>query len=106
MSIERLAEVKSLAHQLWIARGKPEGSPEIDWREAERLLDAGASNDNAESAIVGNSLSRSSAGSDGAISGRGDRPDLPLDASLADDEATQVNPDLNGKSSTLRPRKR
>jgi hypothetical protein len=30
--------VADLAHQLWIARGRPEGSAEIDWFEAERLL--------------------------------------------------------------------
>ena len=36
-SLQR-AEIESLAHWLWEERGCPEGSPEIDWFEAERLL--------------------------------------------------------------------
>lgn len=31
-------EVENLAHALWEMRGKPLGSPEVDWLEAERLL--------------------------------------------------------------------
>jgi hypothetical protein len=31
-------DVAVLAYQLWEARGCPEGSPEIDWYEAERAI--------------------------------------------------------------------
>ena len=31
-------QIASLAHALWEARGRPEGSPEQDWYEAERQL--------------------------------------------------------------------
>jgi hypothetical protein len=31
--------VTSLAHQLWIGRGRPEGSPEVDWFSAELKAD-------------------------------------------------------------------
>jgi hypothetical protein len=30
--------IETLAYQLWQARGCPEGSPEVDWREAEEQL--------------------------------------------------------------------
>ncbi len=32
------AEISELAHRLWMERGAPIGSPEIDWVRAERLL--------------------------------------------------------------------
>ena len=32
------SKLKGLAHQLWIERGCPEGSPEVDWEEAKRRL--------------------------------------------------------------------
>jgi Protein of unknown function (DUF2934) len=28
----------SLAYQLWEQRGRPDGTPETDWQEAERLI--------------------------------------------------------------------
>jgi Protein of unknown function (DUF2934) len=31
-------DIATLAYQLWQARGCPEGSPEIDWFQAEQLL--------------------------------------------------------------------
>lgn len=31
-------EIAQLAYQLWIERGRPEGSPEIDWEQAEGLV--------------------------------------------------------------------
>jgi len=31
-------EIAALAHELWQARGCPEGSPEEDWFQAERQL--------------------------------------------------------------------
>ena len=30
--------ISALAHKLWEERGRPEGSPEVDWFEAERQL--------------------------------------------------------------------
>jgi DUF2934 family protein len=32
------ASIAELAYQLWLRRGCPEGSEELDWREAERQL--------------------------------------------------------------------
>ncbi len=29
---------QALAHQLWIARGRPSGSPDIDWAKAQEIL--------------------------------------------------------------------
>jgi hypothetical protein len=33
--------ISRLAYQLWSERGRPEGSPEVDWLRAEHLLRAG-----------------------------------------------------------------
>ena len=30
--------IRAKAHELWVQRGCPEGSPEVDWAAAERLL--------------------------------------------------------------------
>lgn len=30
--------IEKLAHELWIGRGRPEGSPELDWLRAEQML--------------------------------------------------------------------
>jgi len=35
-------EIAELAYQLWEERGRPIGSPEIDWALAEQTLAAGA----------------------------------------------------------------
>jgi hypothetical protein len=32
--------IEKLAHELWIGRGRPEGSPETDWLRAEQILRA------------------------------------------------------------------
>ena len=32
------ADIAAMAYQLWIARGCPEGSPEVDWFQAEENL--------------------------------------------------------------------
>jgi hypothetical protein len=29
-----MADVRDLAHHLWLTRGAPEGSPEVDWERA------------------------------------------------------------------------
>jgi len=34
--------ITRLAYELWVGRGRPEGSPEQDWFEAERILRATA----------------------------------------------------------------
>jgi hypothetical protein len=34
--------ITKLAYELWVGRGRPEGSPEQDWFEAERILRAAA----------------------------------------------------------------
>lgn len=34
-------QMKQLAHQLWQARGCPEGSPEVDWINAEQQMKNG-----------------------------------------------------------------
>ena len=33
-------EIAKLAYELWERRGRPLGSPEIDWYEAKRALDS------------------------------------------------------------------
>jgi hypothetical protein len=38
MSNPKHEDIENLAHALWEARGRPSGSPETDWFEAERLL--------------------------------------------------------------------
>ena len=32
------ADIAALAHELWVARGRPDGSPEQDWSRAEEKL--------------------------------------------------------------------
>ena len=32
--------LQNLAHAAWVRRGKPLGSPEVDWEEAKRLVAA------------------------------------------------------------------
>ena len=34
--------ISDLAYQLWVARGRPEGSSHVDWLEAERQVTGGA----------------------------------------------------------------
>jgi hypothetical protein len=36
------SQIQALAHQLWLERGAPIGSPEADWFEAEARLARGA----------------------------------------------------------------
>ncbi len=36
------AEIAALAHELWEARGCPEGSPDTDWLQAAHMLRARA----------------------------------------------------------------
>jgi hypothetical protein len=35
---DRESRIADLAHQLWILRGRPSGSPEVDWSRAEELM--------------------------------------------------------------------
>ena len=35
------AEIEKLAYRFWEERGRPFGSPEVDWFEAEREFDGG-----------------------------------------------------------------
>ena len=46
MSLQH-ARIATRAHDLWELRGRPDGSPEIDWYEAEKQLDD-AANDPSE----------------------------------------------------------
>ena len=32
------SDIATLAYQLWLERGQPDGDPECDWFEAERLV--------------------------------------------------------------------
>lgn len=36
--------LQELAYTLWEQRGRPDGSPEIDWQEAERLMQSSSAN--------------------------------------------------------------
>ena len=44
-------EIQRLAYQLWIERGRPEGSPQDDWERAERLLEFAHAESTAEQQI-------------------------------------------------------
>ncbi len=35
---ERYQAISNLAYDLWLSRGQPIGSPEVDWEQAEQLL--------------------------------------------------------------------
>lgn len=48
-------QIASLAYQLWQQRGCPDGSPEVDWERAMRVLEEPPGGDNA---IVGFADSR------------------------------------------------
>jgi hypothetical protein len=34
-------EISEMAHEIWLRRGSPEGSPDEDWFEAQRRLEEG-----------------------------------------------------------------
>ena len=36
--LERQHHIRKRAHELWMARGCPQGSPEVDWHEAVKEL--------------------------------------------------------------------
>jgi hypothetical protein len=36
--VPREEKIRTLAYNLWLQRGSPIGSPEVDWLEAERLM--------------------------------------------------------------------
>jgi len=40
---ERTAAIAELAYRMWEERGRPEGSPEVDWYRAESEIDRGTS---------------------------------------------------------------
>jgi hypothetical protein len=42
--------IAKLAYELWLSRGCPDGSPEQDWYEAERILKGSAESDGASAA--------------------------------------------------------
>jgi len=98
---ERHETIRSLAHELWLARGKPIATPEIDWAEAERLINARSTTEN-ENEVLSSSLTRSAAGSDAPFS---DDRDGMSDLTLGSDEDTQINPDTSRRPSSIRSRK-
>ena len=56
-------QIANLAYQLWQQRGCPDGSPEVDWERAMRVLEEPPGGDNA---IVGFADTGSGAGTAGA----------------------------------------
>ena len=44
--------LQSLAYACWVKRGRPLGSPEIDWNEAEQMYAASESEDSADDVTV------------------------------------------------------
>lgn len=46
------SSIAELAYQLWVKRGCPEGSDEIDWLEAERQITAAENNSPPESGVI------------------------------------------------------
>jgi hypothetical protein len=69
MSVHR-AKIAARAHELWELRGKPEGSPEIDWNQAERELSVDAAEATKPNASV-DSLQREAADVSTSASDRG-----------------------------------
>jgi hypothetical protein len=72
--------IRELAHQLWEERGKPEGSAEDDWLEAERRLLQGR---RAASKAVDESAKESFPASDPPASGLPDKPPANAEAKWA-----------------------
>jgi hypothetical protein len=66
--------IAELAHELWDARGRPQGSPERDWIEAERLVAHSATERASDSKNVDEALAESFPASDPPAS---HIPDLP-----------------------------
>jgi hypothetical protein len=77
-------DVKSIAelsYQLWVARGRPHGSAEVDWLEAERLLSKGGADPPMEiNAKVEQSLKDTFPASDPPSSHIPDKPPSNADA--------------------------
>lgn len=46
MQVQAQDRIAQLAYELWEQRGCPQGSPEVDWERACRMLEAGSTPDN------------------------------------------------------------
>jgi len=71
-SVHDAGSISELAYRLWESRGRPEGSPERDWLEAERQLASAA--DLSASAAVDEALQETFPASDPAASQLPDEP--------------------------------
>jgi hypothetical protein len=70
-------QIANLAYQLWQQRGCPDGSPEVDWERAMRVLEDPPGGDNA---IVGFADTGSGAGTAAMGAGSAGAQALPDDA--------------------------
>jgi hypothetical protein len=99
------ASIAELAYQLWVRRGCPDGSDDLDWLEAERQLAAESSSPPASEASFGgevDSSRESSFPTSDPLSGH-----LPDSAPTDADEKWQRSTDTAARSaSERRPRAR
>jgi hypothetical protein len=70
----KTGSVAARAYELWQLRGCPEGSPEVDWYEAERELSAGSVPPQSTDANVEESILGTFPASDPPASHTPDRP--------------------------------
>ena len=75
--------IRALAHKLWEQRGRPLGSPEVDWQEAERLLRAQQPASQPTSKAVDESIKQSFPASDAPGSHLPDEPPVNAEAKWA-----------------------
>jgi hypothetical protein len=95
------ASIAELAYQLWVRRGCPEGSDELDWLEAERQLATEVSSTPASDASPdGNSSSETTFPTSDPLSAH-----LPDTAPTDADEKCQRGVDTAATSASERPRR-
>mgnify|MGYP001462574040 CR=1 FL=1 len=66
-SPDRIAQ---LAYQLWQERGCPEGSPEVDWERATRMLEQGQTQTGDDNEVLASTIARVPAEASPAGAGR------------------------------------
>jgi hypothetical protein len=103
--------VRELAHRLWEARGRPEGSPERDWLEAEHQLSTSdpaapaAATPAGSAKSVDDALKDTFPASDPPASHLPDEPPINAGAKWAAADAARKIPTLPASSAAARRRR-